>query len=127
MNRNHSNTRTREPILLYCSRTTQTQEDSEHEFDSDDSEFPPCRIGNLPPLRNTEHGTLARYLREAAIADQQPPTTLRSPHYRQSNTANSGLGQTNIVNTFDSDAATLPGASDGETDLKVVLSFSYTY
>ena len=43
---NRTNTHQRKPILLYCSRATQTQDDSEAE----DSDFPPCRVGNLPPL-----------------------------------------------------------------------------
>ena len=38
-------------IILYCDRATQTQDDSEEP----ESDFPPPRIGNLPPLISSQY------------------------------------------------------------------------
>ena len=70
---NQSNTH-RKPILLYCSRPTQTHDD---DSESNASDFPPCRVGNSPPLISRSPAlipthspalipTHSRYLRAAA-------------------------------------------------------------
>lgn len=62
---NQSNTH-RKPILLYCSRPTQTYDD---DSESNASDFPPCRVGNSPPLISRSPAlipTHSRYLRAAA-------------------------------------------------------------
>jgi hypothetical protein len=38
----------RNRILLYCSQSTQTQPDSDHEAKSDSSDFPPIKDGERP-------------------------------------------------------------------------------
>jgi hypothetical protein len=93
------NSSNRKPIILYCSKPTQTQ-DSETE-DSDHSDFPPCRIGNCPPLSPPPPPRKSRYYRQSASRSKSPPSM--------------GLGQTNILNTVNKAATNL------HTNLKVGL------
>lgn len=91
---------------LYCSRSTQTYDNSDDE--SEDSDFPPCLEGKSPPLmsRSPVPTHSSRYLRAPAANSSQHQLTISSekkPHqssqrHRQLNT---GLGQTNIINTVD--------------------------
>lgn len=100
----------RKPVLLYCNQATQTQDDSEVE----DSDFPPCRVGNDPPLifrySPVTFPSSSRYPQAAAsrILQQQPtipseeePSQSLAQRHRQPNT---GLGGTNIVNIIDATA-----------------------
>ena len=91
----------RKPVLLYCSRPTQTQEDSETE--SELSDFPPCKIGNSAPLisRSWTPPSHSRYLQGAMSGSesQQQPTTQSSEKGTHSKPRR-GLGQTNMVNTL---------------------------
>ena len=51
----------RKPIPLYCSRPTQTQNDSEAE----ESDFPPCLVGNCTPIMSRSPAAVpsrSRYL-----------------------------------------------------------------
>jgi hypothetical protein len=79
---NQSNTH-RKPI-----QPTQTNDDS----DADDSDFPPCRVGNSPPLFC--HSPVAvptrrsRYLRAAENSSQRQHT-------------GKSLGRMNVINTVD--------------------------
>jgi hypothetical protein len=68
---NDSNT-PRKYVLLYCDQGTQTQDDSEP--DSDDSEFPPCLIGNSAPLisRSPIPVSSSRYLRGPVVTQDDP-------------------------------------------------------
>ena len=95
---NNSNTH-RKPILLYCSQPTQTHDDSE----SEDSDFPSCRIGNDPPLISRSPLPIPTHSRYLPAGSQQL-TTLgeKEPHQSQRcGQPNNGLGQTNIINTLD--------------------------
>lgn len=109
---NRTNTHQRKPILLYCSRATQTQDDSEAE--DSDSDFPPCRVGNLPPLIShyspvTRQAFPSHSRRPQAAAstilqqqltissDSEEKPSQSQPHRRP----NTGLGRTNIVNIVD--------------------------
>jgi hypothetical protein len=107
-NMNRSNTH-RKPILLYCSQATQTQDDSE----AGDSDFPPCRVGNCPPLISSRYSPVtvpshSRHPRAAAssilqrqlsISSEEEPS--QTQRHRKLNT---GLGRSNIVNTVDATA-----------------------
>lgn len=133
---NRSNTQRKSKfVTLYCNQSTQTQ-DSELEgqdnSETDDSDFPPCLIGNAPPLMScyspvqvTVPSHSRYYPREAASNIQrhltisseepeEPPQSQSRCHCRQPNT---GLGQTNIVNTVDSDTTAV-------LHTKVVLIYS---
>lgn len=101
----------RKPILLYCSQATQTHDDSEAE----DSDFPPCREGNSPPLISRYSPVQAipsrsRYPR-AAASGIQPTTSSKGPEEppqsRRRQKPNAGLGQANVVNVVDSTAPVL--------------------
>lgn len=88
----------REPILLYCNRPTQTNDvdDFETEISEvEDSDFPPCKIGNSPPLflRSPSYHRYPRKLEAASSSESQPPQSQRR---RQ---PDAGLGQINLVNT----------------------------
>lgn len=90
----------RKPIVLYCSRTTQTQDNSEAE--DPESDFPPCRVGNSPPLISRSPVTVpsrSRYYPRAASGVLQQPSSEDEP-------SNTGLGRTNIVNIIDVTATT---------------------
>ena len=114
---NRSNTH-RKPILLYCSQATQTEDDSvtldsvtEDDSEAEDSDFPPCRVGNLPPLIISHYSPVIApshscHPRAAMRGIQQQRLTISSEeaHHRQPNT---GLGQSNIVNTVDATATVL--------------------
>ena len=109
---NHSNTH-RTFITLYCSRATQTEPDnSEAEASAEDSDFPPCRIGSMSPImsRPLPVALPSRYPPKAAASgvqleqrptiiissSEEPEESLQSHRGRKLNT---GLGQTNILNT----------------------------
>jgi hypothetical protein len=100
MNRSNAH---RKPIPLFCSQSTQTQ-DSEYSSETEDSDFPPCRVGNSPPLISRSPlppPPRSRYFRAAAngISEEEP-----SHHGGQSQRCqkpNTGLGKTNIVNIVD--------------------------
>jgi len=95
----------RKPIILYCSRPTQTQDDSE--ADSEESDFPPCLEGNCTPImsRSSPAAVPSRYLPAATSGSQQQLTISgekepqsESQHRRLPNPG-PGLGQMNVVNT----------------------------
>lgn len=95
------------PILLYCSRPTQTHDNSE----SEDSDFPPCwvGVGNSPPLISRSPLPVPRrscYLQAAENSPQQLATSSEDkPHQSQRrgqlNKGVKELGQTNVINTVD--------------------------
>jgi len=101
----------RKPILLYCSQATQTQDDSEAE----DSDFPPCREGNCPPLISESHCSpvtvLSRLRHPQAAADGSQQLTISSDEERPQSwrrqKPNTGLGQANVVNMVDTTAPVL--------------------
>lgn len=97
---NRSNTR-RQPILLYCSRATQTQDDYEAEY----SDFLSYRLANGPaliathysPPSHSRHSRAAAsgiYQRQLTVSSEEEPS--QTQRHRQPST---GLGQSNIVNT----------------------------
>ena len=113
---NSSNTH-HEFVTLYCNRFTQThptQDDSDAEA-SEDSDFPPCRIGNDLPLFSWAHcsssspsvaqaaPSQSRHLRAATSGIQQQimtiPSDEESPQPQLRRQPNKGLGKTNIINT----------------------------
>jgi hypothetical protein len=90
----------RKPILLYCDQATQTQE-----AEDPGSDVPPCQIGSSRPLIFPDYSPpptrYVRGLRAAAILQQ--PITISSeeesfPTQRHQR-LNTGLGQSNVVNT----------------------------
>lgn len=90
---------TRNPIMLYCSQPTQTKDDSEPEK----SEFPPCKEGNgTPPSRYSPVALLPRPQQLTISNEEEEPPQSR---HRQPNT---GLGQTNILNTVNAIAPVQP-------------------
>jgi hypothetical protein len=100
----------REPILLYCSQPTQTHDESEthyeSEADSEDSEFPPCRVGNDPPLisRRSSSPVIrpnSHHPRAAASSSQRQLTISSGKELQRRRQLNKGLGKTNVVNTVD--------------------------
>jgi hypothetical protein len=99
---NPSNTH-RKPILLYCSQATQTQDHDDSE--TEDSDFPPCRVGNLPPLISSHYSPVPFKLHASGILQRQ--LTLSSEdseepsHTQRRRKPNTGLGRSNIVNTID--------------------------
>ena len=111
---NHSNTH-HTFIALYCSRSTQTEPDKS---EAEDSDFPPCRIGNTTPIMSRPFPVAppSRYPPKAAASSgpgqlerqptivisssEEPEEPPQSHHCRQLNTG-LGLGQANIVNTID--------------------------
>lgn len=110
---NHSNTH-RKSITLYCSQATQTKPDNfEAEASTEDSDFPPCRIGSMTPImsRPLPLARPSRYPLKAPASSKQQPTILivssseepekppQSHRHRQPNTV--GLGEANILNTVD--------------------------
>jgi hypothetical protein len=95
-----SNTHPRKPITLYCSRPTQTQDDSEAE----ESDFPPFLEGSLSPImsRPSPVRPRSRYLPAATSGSQQQLTisgATGSGKEQHRRLPNAGLGQTNVVNT----------------------------
>ena len=93
MNRSNAH---REPIPLFCSKSTQTQDLDSSE--TEDSDFPPCRVGNSPPLNSRSPlppPRRSRYLRAATSEEEPSHCGSQSQHCQKPNT---GLGQTNIVN-----------------------------
>jgi hypothetical protein len=90
----------RKPIILYCSQPTQTQNDSEAE-ESDDSDFPPCLVGNLTPImsRPSPVRPRSRYLPAATSCSQQQLTISGVSEKEHRRLPNTGLGHKNVVNT----------------------------
>jgi hypothetical protein len=67
----------RKPIILYCSRPTQTQDDSE--ADSEESDFPPCLEGNCTPImsRSSPAAVPSRYHCKPIVLHCGRPTQTR--------------------------------------------------
>jgi hypothetical protein len=89
------------PIVLYCSRPTQTRDDSK--ADSEESDFPPCLEGNCTPIMSRSSPTVpSHYLPAATSGSQQQLTTSggKEPQSQHRRLPNPGLGQTNVVNTL---------------------------
>ena len=121
---NSSNTQ-RKFVTLYCDRWTQTQptqDDSDTE-DSVDSEFPPCRIGNDPPLFPRAHSfqpvaqatpSQSCHLQAATSGIQRQITIISSDeespqsHLCRRPTRSKGLGLINIANTVHATSTVLP-------------------
>ena len=98
-------------ITLYCERSTQTQEGQDNS-ETEGSDFGPCLIGNDPPIMSRPSPvTLPSRYRAAASSIQQKRIVVVSseeseePQRRQQ--PNTGLGQTNIINTVDATATVL--------------------
>jgi hypothetical protein len=102
---NHSNTH-RKPILLYCSQATQTRDDSE--LEAEDSDFPPCCVGNCPPLISHYSPVTvpshSRYPPAAASGTRQLTISSEEEPSQSQHRQHTGLGQTNIVNIVDATA-----------------------
>ena len=114
---NHPNTH-RKPILLYCSRQTQTQEDSDYGLsdselsdselsDSEFSDFPPCRKfkenNHNPPLMASCFSAAApshSHYFQAATSGSKSQRQLTTSSESQSQPNRRGLGQKNVVNTL---------------------------
>ena len=120
MNSNTHAPRVHIPIPLYCDQPTQTGEDSETVADSEleesDPDFPPCHIGNRPPLMSETRYSCSsgspdavpprsRHPLAAMSSPQRQPITgisgenLKEPQSQHRRLPNTGLGQINIVNT----------------------------
>jgi hypothetical protein len=109
----------RKPVVLYCSQPTQTQpeDDSKSEVASEDSDFPPCLEGNLQPLISSSSysphwqavATISRYPRAAASVSghgSQRQLTENDAQLQRHGKPNTGLRETNIINTVDSGGVT---------------------
>jgi hypothetical protein len=109
---NSSNTH-RKFVTLYCDKSMQTeptQDDSDAEA-SEYSDFPPCRIGNDPPLLSRAHYSSESvaapfkscHPRVATSRIQRQITIIssdeESPQSQRCQQPNKGLGNTNIINT----------------------------
>ena len=97
MNRSNAH---HKPIPLFCSQSTQTQ-DSADSSETEDSDFPPCRIGNSPPLNSRSPlppRPRSRYFRPAASGVSEEDHGGQSQRCQKPST---GLGKTNIVNIVD--------------------------
>ena len=101
----------RKPIPLFCDKSTQTQDSDESDSsETEDSDFPPCRVGNSAPLISRSPlppPPRSRYFRAAASSVSEEKPYHHGGQSQRCQKPNTGLGRTNIINTVDATATTV--------------------
>jgi|ERR1700733_8224591 hypothetical protein len=80
-------------VLLYCNQSTQTRPESDHDAESESSDFSPIRIGKRMSPASAMH-------RKPHQFNKEEPSQLHR--------CRTGLGRTNILNVVNTTAVTAP-------------------